>query len=375
MVMINHSAKEVIAKIVYYGPGLSGKTTNLQYVYDHLDESRRGRMVSSSTEGDRTLFFDLLPIEMGNIQGFETKFQLYTVPGQVRYNRIRKVVLTGADAVVFIADSQKEQLKENKDSLENLRANLKEQGFDLAEMPWVIQYNKRDLPNILPVEILQKELNPTNVPFLEACAKDGTNVLPTLKKISRMLIKQFNEKGFEGAGAARRRISKKQSDESLMPPIIEDDDVQPIQMASPTEIEQTYDASFSDDGEIDVGISSPFFDSSPTSESAPPAPEPEPEPESEEEEDEFDDSLHLKTSQPNYGKKVDVSSSLNAATEEIIQIIQNYGLTMDEIWYVISKINNMYIDMRIRRHLERAKMILDSEGGQIFVLRSEDEFE
>ncbi len=373
MVMINHSAKEVIAKLVYYGPGLSGKTTNLQYIYDHIDENRRGKMVSASTEGDRTLFFDLLPIALGTIQGFQTKFQLYTVPGQVRYDKIRKVVLTGADAVVFVADSQREQLKENKDSLKNLRENLAEQGFNLDEMLWIIQYNKRDLPNILPVNVLQHELNPTSVPSIEACAKDGTNVLAALKLISKMLIKRFNDEGFEGGSKVRRKIQKKQPEPQFSAPPMGEIVPESIDLAPPSSTEPATAYPVPGAGEVDVEISSSFFDSSPAP--APPQPPPpvvKPEPEKEPEED---DSLHLQTSKPDYKKRTDVSQTLDAATGEIMDVIEKYGLEMDDIWYVIAKINNMYIDMRIRRHLERAKMILDSGGGQIFVLRSEDEFE
>ncbi|RMH73522.1 MAG: hypothetical protein D6675_02425 [Gemmatimonadetes bacterium] len=379
MVMINNAAKEVIAKIVYYGPGLSGKTTNLQYIYDHMDETRRGKMVSASTEGDRTLFFDLLPIDLGTIQGYKTKFQLYTVPGQVRYNRIRKIVLQGADAVVFIADSQTEQLKENIDSMKNLRENLSEHGFNLDEMPWVIQYNKRDLKNILSVHRLQEELNPTNVPAIEAIAKEGKGVMSTLKTISKMMIQRFNEKGFENmATAGRRKITKKSDLEKQPPMPTFDTEVMETPTMPPPPVT-------TEDGEIDVGINPSFFESSSSAESPTVHPEPEPfyaptpappppEP-THIAEEEPDDSLHLSTSRPNYANKVEVSAALDAATKEIMNIIETYGLTMDDIWYVMSKINNMYIDLRIRRHLERAKMILDSEGGQIFVLRSDDEFE
>ena len=155
MVSINYSAREVCCKIVYYGPGLSGKTTNLQYVHAKVPDGTRGKLISLATEADRTLYFDFLPINIGTINGFQAKFQLYTVPGQVYYNATRKLVLRGVDGVVFVADSQPDKMDENIESLANLEENLAEYGYDIDSIPFVIQYNKRDLPGVLPVEELE----------------------------------------------------------------------------------------------------------------------------------------------------------------------------------------------------------------------------
>src|SRR5215813_6080906 len=160
MVLFNHATREMTAKIVYYGPGLCGKTTNLMVIFDKLDPSQKGKMLSLATKTDRTLFFDLLPVDIGKVANFNLKIQLYTVPGQVFYNETRKLVLKGADAVVFVADSQVGKMEENKDSLANLKANLAEYKLSLDDTPWVIQYNKRDLPNVYTVDELNAELNP-----------------------------------------------------------------------------------------------------------------------------------------------------------------------------------------------------------------------
>jgi signal recognition particle receptor subunit beta len=180
---------------VYYGPGRSGKTTNLQYVYGRVPEDRRGRMVSLATQTDRTLFFDFLPLELGSISGFTTRFQLYTVPGQVYYNATRKLVLQGSDGVVFVADSQARQLDENVESLQNLQANLLEQGIDVREIPLVLQYNKQDLPSdlILPVEELDEQLNFRMVPAFGAAAVSGRGVFETLRAISERVLRRLSE--------------------------------------------------------------------------------------------------------------------------------------------------------------------------------------
>lgn len=194
MVLFNAATKELTAKIVYYGPGLCGKTTNLQFIYDSLPQDGRGKMLSLATQTDRTLFFDFLPIELGTIRGMKTRIQLYTVPGQVFYDATRKLVLRGADGVVFVADSQAPMLESNKESFQNLIDNLKEQGSDLHELPHVIQWNKRDTPNALPVETLEQEVNRFKVPTFEASAIRGDGVRDTLTGIARQVLKHLSEK-------------------------------------------------------------------------------------------------------------------------------------------------------------------------------------
>jgi len=195
MSLVNFTTREITCKIVYYGPGRSGKTTNLQYVYGRVPEDRRGRMVSLATQTDRTLFFDFLPLELGSISGFTTRFQLYTVPGQVYYNATRKLVLQGADGVVFVADSQARQLDENLESLQNLQANLLEQGIDVRTIPLVLQYNKQDLPSdlILPVAELDDQLNFRMVPAFGAAAVAGKGVFETLRAISERVLRRLSE--------------------------------------------------------------------------------------------------------------------------------------------------------------------------------------
>jgi small GTP-binding protein len=193
--LVNFTTREITCKIVYYGPGRSGKTTNLQYIYGRVPEQRRGRMVSLATQTDRTLFFDFLPLELGSISGFTTRFQLYTVPGQVYYNATRKLVLQGADGVVFVADSQARQLDENIESLQNLQANLVEQGVDARGVPLVIQYNKQDLPSdlILSTQELDEALNFWNLPSFAAAALQGTGVFETLKAASEMVLRKLSQ--------------------------------------------------------------------------------------------------------------------------------------------------------------------------------------
>ncbi len=188
MVTINYAFREISCKIVYYGPGLSGKTTNLQYVHDRIPSKSRGDLISLATEADRTLYFDFLPIHVGDIAGFATKFQLYTVPGQVFYNATRKLVLRGVDGIVFVADSQKAKMDENIESLTNMYENLRENGIDLSEIPVVIQYNKRDLPDICSIDELQKALNPEGWVCTEASAVNGTGVFDTLKRITKLVL-------------------------------------------------------------------------------------------------------------------------------------------------------------------------------------------
>ncbi|MCL1894316.1 MAG: gliding-motility protein MglA [Holophagaceae bacterium] len=194
MVLFNAATKELTAKIVYYGPGLCGKTTNLTHVYGNLPDNERGKMLSLNTETDRTLFFDFLPINLGTIKGIKTRIQLYTVPGQVFYDTTRKLVLRGADAAVFVADSQAPMLDSNKESFQNLVDNLAEQGVDLAKFPHVIQWNKRDTPNALPVDTLNKEINRFGVPTFEACATNGEGVHETLEGISKIVLNTLSDK-------------------------------------------------------------------------------------------------------------------------------------------------------------------------------------
>jgi signal recognition particle receptor subunit beta len=188
MSFINYAAREINCKLVYYGPGLCGKTTNLQFIYDKTNPDVKGKMISLATETERTLFFDFLPLSLGEIRGFKTRFHLYTVPGQVFYDASRKLILKGVDGVIFVADSQKERMEANIESLENLRENLKEQGFDLDKIPYIMQYNKRDLPSAAPLEELRPLLNPGSVPEFEACAHIGSGVFETLKAVAKGVL-------------------------------------------------------------------------------------------------------------------------------------------------------------------------------------------
>jgi mutual gliding-motility protein MglA len=192
MSMINYALREINCKIVYYGPGLCGKTTNLEYVYDKVAPNTRGKLISLATESERTLFFDFLPVDLGSIRGFKTRFHLYTVPGQVYYNASRKLILKGVDGVVFVGDSQVERLDANIESMHNLYENLAQYGLDLQELPFVLQYNKRDLPNTASLEELEANLNPTGVPHFEAVATRGIGVFDTLKAVSKQVIKSLS---------------------------------------------------------------------------------------------------------------------------------------------------------------------------------------
>ena len=189
MAFINYSAREINCKLVYYGPGLCGKTTNLKHIYEKTAPNSKGKMISLATETERTLFFDFLPLALGEIRGFKTRFHLYTVPGQVFYDASRKLILKGVDGVVFVADSQEERFEANIESLENLKENLREQGYDITKIPWVLQYNKRDLPNAVAVEELRSELNPDGkVPEFEASAATGKGVFETLKALAKLVL-------------------------------------------------------------------------------------------------------------------------------------------------------------------------------------------
>lgn len=193
MSFVNYHTKEVNCKIVYYGPGLGGKTTNIQYVYQKTSGENRGNMVTLNTENERTLFFDFLPLELGEIRGFKTRFHLYTVPGQVFYEASRKLILRGVDGVVFVADSQVERMEANIESLKSLENNLTEQGYDISKIPLIMQWNKRDLPNVTSIEDLHKQLNKWKAPEFEACAVQGKGVFDTLKMISKLVL--MNLKG------------------------------------------------------------------------------------------------------------------------------------------------------------------------------------
>ena len=195
MSFINYASREINCKIVYYGPGLCGKTTNLQFVYQKTAPEAKGKMISLATETERTLFFDFLPLALGEIRGFKTRFHLYTVPGQVFYDASRKLILKGVDGVVFVADSQEERLDANIESLENLKVNLEEQGYELEKIPFVIQYNKRDLPNVTSLEELRNLLNPDSVPEFEACATTGEGVFETLKAVAKLILIDLKKGG------------------------------------------------------------------------------------------------------------------------------------------------------------------------------------
>jgi signal recognition particle receptor subunit beta len=195
MSFINYLSREINCKIVYYGPGLCGKTTNLQYIYNKTNPEAKGKMISLATETERTLFFDFLPLALGEIRGFKTRFHLYTVPGQVFYDASRKLILKGVDGVVFVADSQIARMEANLESIENLRTNLAEQSYSLDQIPYVIQYNKRDMPSIAPVDELRTMLNPNGVPDFEAVAVSGQGVFETLKAIAKLVLTELKKSG------------------------------------------------------------------------------------------------------------------------------------------------------------------------------------
>jgi len=190
---INYVAREINCKIVYYGPGLGGKTTNLQYIYQITSSENKGKLISLATETERTLFFDFLPIDLGQIRGFRTRFHLYTVPGQVFYDSSRKLILKGVDGVVFVADSQEERMDANLESVSNLAENLKEHGFDIAKIPYVLQLNKRDLPGAMSAEELTRQLQVKGEPVIEAVATQGVGILTTLKAVARQILVELRK--------------------------------------------------------------------------------------------------------------------------------------------------------------------------------------
>ena len=193
MTFINYASREINCKIVYYGPGLCGKTTNLQHIYDSTAQEAKGKLISLATETDRTLFFDFMPLELGTVRGFKTRFHLYTVPGQVYYDASRKLILKGEDGVVFVADSQEERMDANIESLYNLEENLQTQGYDLMKIPYVLQLNKRDLPNVVPMEDLAYELRKKDEPVFEAVAATGVGVFDTLKGVAKQVLTELRK--------------------------------------------------------------------------------------------------------------------------------------------------------------------------------------
>ena len=195
MTFINYASREINCKIVYYGPGLCGKTTNLQFIYEKTNPNSKGKLISLATETDRTLFFDFLPLELGNVRGFKTRFHLYTVPGQVFYDASRKLILKGVDGVIFVADSQRERMDANVESLRNLEQNLKAQGYDIRSIPYVLQLNKRDLPSAVPVDEMKAKLSIDNEPVLEAIAasEEGMGVFDTLKAVAKLVLQDLTK--------------------------------------------------------------------------------------------------------------------------------------------------------------------------------------
>ena len=211
MVLFNHATREMTAKIVYYGPGLCGKTTNLMVIFDKLDPSQKGKMLSLATKTDRTLFFDLLPVDIGKVANFNLKIQLYTVPGQVFYNETRKLVLKGAGSIVFVTDSQPAMVEANRESFANLLENMQENNLDPNDTPIVIQYNKRDIPGVLPVEALQERLGFEGYPFTEASALKGEGVMETFKLVSKITAKHLMARFKGGKTEAPKKPAAKKT--------------------------------------------------------------------------------------------------------------------------------------------------------------------
>jgi signal recognition particle receptor subunit beta len=263
MALVNHTTREINAKIVYYGPGLCGKTTNIHLIYHRIAPAQRGKLISLATETDRTLFFDFLPVELGTIKNYKVRFHLYTVPGQVFYNATRKLVLKGADGVIFVADSQRAMLDANVESMVNLRDNFTDQGVNLNDFPTVIQYNKRDLPDVMSVEELNTALNPRDVPNYEAVAMTGEGVLKTFTAISKLVLQDMQKnperhnftlgdiisKGEKKSSAPRNILKETVPTESSMPGA-------PMAEAKPemVELEQAVDAG------MKVNLGKPFME-------------------------------------------------------------------------------------------------------------------
>ena len=195
MTFINYAAREINCKIVYYGPGLCGKTTNIQYIYDKTNPQAKGKLISLATETDRTLFFDFLPLDLGTIKGFKTRFHLYTVPGQVFYDASRKLILKGVDGVIFVADSQEARMEANIESIKNLEQNLATQGYELEKVPYVLQLNKRDLPTVVATDEMVRQLRRKEEPIFEAVAMKGTGVFETLKGVAKLVLSELTKAG------------------------------------------------------------------------------------------------------------------------------------------------------------------------------------
>ena len=193
MTFINYASREINCKIVYYGPGLCGKTTNIQWIYEQANPEKKGKLVSLATETDRTLFFDFLPLDMGTVKGFKVRFHLYTVPGQVFYDASRKLILRGCDGIIFVADSQKARMEANIESIANLATNLKENGFDIRSIPYVLQLNKRDMPSAVPAAEVERLLRFRGEPMIEAVASQGTGVIETLKAAARQILMELQK--------------------------------------------------------------------------------------------------------------------------------------------------------------------------------------
>ncbi|OGF67492.1 MAG: gliding-motility protein MglA [Candidatus Fischerbacteria bacterium RBG_13_37_8] len=195
MTFINYAAREINCKIVYYGPGLGGKTTNIQFIYDKTNPNTKGKLISLATETDRTLFFDFLPLDLGTVRGFKVRFHLYTVPGQVFYDASRKLILKGVDGIIFVADSQLERMEANEESVYNLEINLKEQGYDLMNIPYILQLNKRDLPNILPLDEIARKIQKKGEMVFEAVATKGIGVFESLKAVAKLVLLDLKKTG------------------------------------------------------------------------------------------------------------------------------------------------------------------------------------
>lgn len=234
MVQINFARRELSCKLIYYGPGMSGKTTNLEKVHDAVPDEAKGRFTSIATDGDRTLFFDLLPIDVGKIGGLDVKLQLYTVPGQVYYNATRKLVLRGVDGIVFVADSQPDKMDENLESLKNLEENLSEYGVKLADLPLVMQYNKRDLPDVVPISEMESKLNKLNWPSVEASAINSEGVVDTLKLCSELVLQAVSARTKIPADIATAAIHKRLEEREASGPMVQPEKPAPAEIPKPS---------------------------------------------------------------------------------------------------------------------------------------------
>jgi signal recognition particle receptor subunit beta len=275
MVLFNYSTRELTAKIVYYGPGLCGKTTNLQFIHGNLPEDVKGKMLSLSTKTDRTLFFDFLPIDLGEIRGMKTRVQLYTVPGQVFYNETRKLVLKGADGIVFVADSQAQMLGANVESFKNLEENLKGHGLKLAEMPHVLQFNKRDLPKVSTIEEINNAINKYNVPFYESVATTGIGVQDTLKAITKLVLMHLTKKYDPKAAQAEKQAPPAAAEAPQIPaavPVQPEIKPEPVPVAAMMQNEEP--STGIPLSEVPFPAAQPAAQAAPEPISAQPAPEP-----------------------------------------------------------------------------------------------------